>query len=63
MEDDFLTATETAALLRRPEATLKFWRHVSSGPAYIKAGRRVLYRRSDVLSWLEAGRHEPSSAA
>ena len=34
--------------------TLGRWQRQRSGPACVKAGRKVLYRRSAVESWLEA---------
>lgn len=36
--------------------TLARWRHEGRGPAFIKAGSRVLYRGSDVIEWLDARR-------
>jgi len=43
--------------------TLARWRHEGKGPAYMKSGSRVVYRGSDVLSWLDARRVEPVEAA
>ena len=34
--------------------TLAMWRYKGRGPAYVKAGHRVLYRGTDLLAWLEA---------
>jgi len=34
-------------------AALAKWRHFGSGPAYIKAGGRILYRGEDILDWME----------
>jgi len=52
---DLLTTTETAELLHVPVATLRWWRHVGTGPKSFKLGaRKVMYRRADVLDWLEA---------
>jgi DNA-binding transcriptional MerR regulator len=48
-----LTNAEVAEMLRTPEATLRYWRHIGQGPASIKAGRRVLYREADVERWVE----------
>ena len=42
-----------AQLLSVSERTLERWRLEGVGPAYIKAGRRVLYRREDVECWLD----------
>ncbi|WP_299847737.1 helix-turn-helix domain-containing protein [uncultured Roseovarius sp.] len=38
------------------EQTLAAWRSHGRGPAYIKMGRRVLYRGADILNWIEANR-------
>jgi hypothetical protein len=54
IEDDFIDETEAAQLLRRAVRTLRLDRYNGEGPAYIKAGRTVLYRRSTVLAWLAA---------
>jgi hypothetical protein len=37
-------------------ATLAKLRCVGGGPAYLKLGRKVLYRRSDLVEWLHARR-------
>lgn len=36
------------------------WRHKGVGPAYYKIGRKVIYRGSDLNSWLAANRVEPA---
>jgi DNA-binding transcriptional MerR regulator len=51
---DLLTISETAALLRAPIATLRYWRHIGTGPRSFRLGRRVLYRREDVRTWIDA---------
>jgi excisionase family DNA binding protein len=48
-----LPQAELAQLLNVSERTLERWRMEGVGPAYIKAGRRVLYRRQDVECWLD----------
>ena len=50
---DLLTLTEAAELLRIAPETLRYWRHVGTGPASAKLGRRVVYRRADVEAWIE----------
>ena len=50
--DDLMTLAETAAYLRTPVATLRYWRHLGLGPAGFRLGRRVIYRRDDVDRWL-----------
>ncbi|MBF5082333.1 helix-turn-helix domain-containing protein [Quadrisphaera sp. INWT6] len=51
--NDFLLTREVAELLRTPESTVRYWRHVRTGPPSIKVGRRVLYSRDAVLAWLQ----------
>ncbi len=49
---DLMTLVETAACLRTPVATLRYWRHLGEGPAGFRLGRRVVYRRGDVDRWV-----------
>ncbi|SHF88772.1 helix-turn-helix transcriptional regulator [Geodermatophilus nigrescens] len=53
---DLMTLAETAAYLRTPVATLRYWRHRGEGPAGFRLGRRVVFRRADVDQWLDARR-------
>ena len=55
---DLLTITEAADLLRAPVATLRYWRHVGTGPHSFRLGRRVLYRRDDLHDWIAQQRAE-----
>ena len=59
---ELLTITEAADLLRAPVATLRYWRHLGTGPTSFRLGRRVLYRRDDVERWV-AGRHDAESGS
>jgi Helix-turn-helix domain len=59
----YLKPAEVSEITRLAPNTLKWLRHVGRGPAYVKAGRTVLYPESAVLSWLESNRHEPLPAA
>ena len=43
-----LTITEAAQLTRAPVATLRYWRHLGTGPRSFRLGRRVLCRRADI---------------
>jgi len=49
---EFLLTREVAELLRTSESTVRYWRYTGDGPASIRVGRRVLYRREAVLAWL-----------
>ena len=52
---EILTMPEVSDLTRLPMATLRFYRHKGDkGPKSFMLGNRVVYRRSDVLSWIES---------
>ena len=53
-EPQLLTITEAAELLRAPVATLRYWRHLGTGPRSFRLGRRVLYRADDLRNWVDA---------
>jgi excisionase family DNA binding protein len=50
--DQMLTLQEACAYLRIPEGTLRYWRHLGSGPRSFKVGRHVRYWRADLVLWL-----------
>jgi len=52
-QPELLTISEAAELLRAPVATLRYWRHHTTGPRSFRLGRRVLYRREDVHAWID----------
>jgi hypothetical protein len=47
-----LTQREAAIALRLSERTLERSRVTGLGPPYVKAGRRVLYRSTDLDAWI-----------
>jgi hypothetical protein len=51
-DEDLLTMQEVSAILRTPVATLRYWRYLGIGPCSFKIGRRVVYRRGDIDTWL-----------
>jgi excisionase family DNA binding protein len=61
-EPELLTITEAAELLRAPVATLRYLRHLGTGPRSFRLGRRVLSRSDDVQSWIETQRSMTPSA-
>ena len=61
-EPELLTITEAAELLRAPVATLRYWRHLGTGPRSFRLGHRVLYRADDLRSWIETQRGVSPSA-
>ncbi len=53
--DDLMSTEEVAgsALLRVKSQTLRAWRVRGTGPKYVKIGRRVYYRLSDIRAWID----------
>jgi excisionase family DNA binding protein len=59
---ELLTIAEAAQLLRAPVATLRYWRHLGTGPRSFRLGRRVLYRRDDLHTWIDAQRRQADNS-
>jgi hypothetical protein len=55
-DDAMLDAQAAERLIGLRMATLAKMRCMGGGPPFVKAGRRVLYRRSDLIAWLNARR-------
>jgi excisionase family DNA binding protein len=52
---DLLDETEAAQYLTLSPGTLSVWRSTGRYKIpFVKVGRRVRYRRSDLLAWLES---------
>jgi DNA-binding transcriptional MerR regulator len=49
---ELLGAKEVSDMIGVPVGTLRYWRHSDIGPASFTLGRRVVYRRDDVLRWI-----------
>ena len=60
--DELLTMKEVAGVVRVPVATLRYWRHLGSGPRSFRIGRSVRYWRAEVLHWLEQQSNDPQAA-
>ncbi len=61
-DSDLLTSAEVAQITRVPESTVRYWRYLGTGPSCFRVGKRVLYRRREVHSWIalkEADVSEP----
>jgi hypothetical protein len=52
--DSLLAEVAAAEMLGLSTRTLQSWRIVGSGPAYVRAGRAIRYRRRDLLTWIDA---------
>ena len=48
-----MTTDEAAEYVRLSARTLERYRVTGEGPKYLKLGRRVLYQRSELDTWLE----------
>lgn len=52
MNDDLMNGPQVARYLGCSTHLLKKWRSVASGPPWLKIGRMVRYRKSEVDEWL-----------
>jgi predicted DNA-binding transcriptional regulator AlpA len=52
--DALLTEVQTAEFLNISVRTLQAWRINLAGPRFVRAGRAIRYRRSDLTAWIEA---------
>lgn len=50
---DLLTIDQLADYLELPKSTLYQWRSRQRGPRSLTVGRRIRYRKTDVIKWLE----------
>ena len=57
-DDEFLKPIEAARFLKFRKETLTNWRSRNIGPPYYKRNRRVLYKKSDLVEYMESGRVE-----
>jgi len=51
-DNDLLTPSKAAALLKIRPKTLANWRVAGSGPRFVKAGGRVVYRFHDLMTYV-----------
>jgi DNA-binding transcriptional MerR regulator len=52
--DALLAEVYAAELLGLSSRTLQAWRTKGIGPAFVRAGRAVRYRRRDLIAWMDA---------
>jgi excisionase family DNA binding protein len=50
----FLDTIEAAQYLGLQKTTLEAWRSRGEGPRFVKLGRAVRYRQSDLEAWIES---------
>lgn len=51
--NDFMTARQAAKAIGCHIRTLKYWKAAGYGPDHFYIGKRLFYRRSDVIAWLQ----------
>lgn len=60
-DDELMSIAEVAALVRVPVATVRYWRHLGTGPLGFRVGRSVRYWRSEVIHWLDEQSRHPQT--
>ena len=61
-DDELLTIGEVADIVRVPIATLRYWRHLGTGPRSFRIGRGVRYWHNEVTTWLQSQSDGPTAA-
>lgn len=61
-DQKYYTPADEAMRVAGTPGSLAQMRFKGVGPAYVKLGRRVLYKGSDVNRWLDEHRIEPAAA-
>ncbi len=61
-DDELLTIGEVADIVRVPIATLRYWRHLGTGPRSFRVGRGVRYWHHEVTTWLQNQSDGPTAA-
>jgi hypothetical protein len=49
---ELVNAHQVSEMTGVPLGTLRYWRHANLGPASFTLGRRIVYRREEVLRWI-----------
>jgi predicted DNA-binding transcriptional regulator AlpA len=57
--DELLATSEFAEFIKRPPRTLERWRITGCGPRFVRCGRSVRYKKSEVQAWLERNTFTP----
>jgi hypothetical protein len=61
-DDALLAEVRAAELLCLSTRTLQAWRMKGEGPAYVRAGRAIRYRRRDLIAWVNENTCQPGEA-
>lgn len=52
MESEYADSTDLETLTGTKASTWRYWASVGAGPASFKLGRRRVWRKSDVMTWI-----------
>ena len=58
--DEILYLKEAAALVRKSEGTMRYYRHLGIGPRSFRHGRNVAYWKIDLILWLVEEAAQPA---
>ena len=57
--DQILDLNEAATFVRKPEGTMRYYRHLGIGPHSFRHGRNVAYWKTDLILWLAEEAAQP----
>lgn len=60
-QEALLSPKIAAQFLTMTENRLAKYRHTGGGPTFIRLGRRIFYRESDIEAWIEKNRFSSTS--
>lgn len=63
MTSELMDSAELGQRLGKSTAALANWRYLGLGPRFVKVGKAVRYRASDVESWLDEQTRQQTGAA
>ncbi len=64
IEHEYMKPKEVSELTRQPVESMAVARSLRRDhPPFLKVGRRILYKRTDVLAWLDAHAVNPTREA
>lgn len=55
-DEELLTLSDVAEILKTPENTLRWWRQIGKGPQFFKIGRRLVTTAGDVRQFMREQR-------
>ena len=57
--DEILYIKEAAAFVRKPVDTMRYFRHIGTGPRSFRHGRNVAYWKTGLILWLAEESSQP----